>query len=145
MALQIAQWNLQLTLTGIPANRAYSPIGPNTRLILPTERNVLVRKITVDAIYNNSGDIIINDYNINFFLIHKNIEIFRNNFFVQNTSVNEIIISINKKNPVYILNEYIGGINILSSNTYRNQLILNNSLSPLNNTVSFLLTMYYDK
>lgn len=147
MALQIAQWNLELTLTGIPANRAYSFVGSNSSLILPTNKNVLIKKIALDAVYNNSGDIILLDYQLRFAYINIDDSVLLANRAITQTgltSISSIPIILNKSNPIINSNVYAGGLIFSNNINLLNSLILNNSISALTSTVSFLITIYYE-
>jgi hypothetical protein len=146
MALQIAQWNLELNLTGIPANRAYSPVGPNTEFIIPSEKNVLVKYITLDGIYSQSGDIVLLDYQLTFTLIYVNNQRIRNNIPIVTSGISIppfINIVINKNNPKINLNEQIIGLGGVSSNVERSVVKLNNSVTPITGNVNLILSMYY--
>lgn len=149
MALEICQWNLSLSLSGIPLNRAYSPTGPTapaTTLILPNNKDQLVKYVAVDCIYNQQGDILINDYELHIILFHfNNIQIRNNLFFPPPTTLSTIQMTLNKSNPIIKVNEYLGGLIIANSTVFRNKIVLNNSTNPINSTVSFILSMYYDK
>jgi hypothetical protein len=147
MALQIAQWNLTLNLTGIPANRAYSPVGSNSSLILPTQKNVLVKKIGLDSIYNQPGDICIIDYTLLFNELWFNgtDKIVDKPLTTTGLTNTEFIqYPLSKKIPIINVNRIFGGLLFTNSVFSRNNIILNNSSSAINSTLSFLLSIYYE-
>jgi hypothetical protein len=147
MALQIAQYNLELTLTGIPANREYSFVGSNSYLILPTDKNVLIKKISLDAVYNNSGDIVLIDYQLRFLYINQdNISLSANKAIITTGLLPAVTIPflLNKSNPIINSNVIAGGLLFQNNINQLSSLILNNSTSALTSTVSFLVTIYYE-
>jgi hypothetical protein len=147
MALQIAQWNLTLTLTGIPANRAYSFVGSNSSLILPTDKNFLIKKIALDAVYNNSGDIVLIDYQLKFTYINRdNIELSADKPIITTNLIPMVVTTflLNKSNPIINSNVIAGGLLFENNINQLNSFILNNSTSALTSTVSFLVSIYYE-
>lgn len=146
MALQIAQWNLNLGLSTIPTNRQFNVVGSDSILLLPTNKNVLIKYIALDSIYNQSGDICIKDFTLNFsFFNFNNIQYEANNPIVSTglNSQSNFYISLNKQNPFKTINKIFGGLNFFNSNTIRNSIVLNNSSNPINSTATFLLSIYY--
>jgi hypothetical protein len=146
MPLQIANFNIELNLTGIPANRAYSPSSFNSSLLLPNNQNRFIKKISINSIYNNQGDIIVNYYAINFRLINFDNIILENSTPIITSGFSQtqsIIYEINKNKPIININEFAEGINF-NTTALNNTLILNNSVTPIASTVSFLLSIYYD-
>jgi hypothetical protein len=151
MALQICQFVATVNLSGIPANRVFAIPNPvnSQSLLLPTNKNVLIKKISVDCVYNQSGDLCISDYTLQFFPIQFNTNIINvnnginvNNFFLD---INGILI--NKKNNMANLNILAAGLklNLFSSNfPLQSSLVLSNTTSPITSNASFLITFYYE-
>jgi hypothetical protein len=151
MALQIAQWNLQYDLSSVSptGSKALSFIGGNQSIILPTNKDVLVKKIALHCIYNQSGDDVVNYYSLNFRPYHyNNLPIINNNYilinplFSANTNIPPII-ELNKNNPIKNINCYFAGLHTVNNSTYSNTLIFNQTTNPLTNA-SFLLSIYYE-
>lgn len=148
MALQIAQWNLNFNAIGFPANRAASIEGSNSSLILPIDKNVLIKKISLDCVYNTQGNIVILDFDLFFELLNINNISTRSNSplvtsgFISN---NLFSININKSNPIINFNEYGNGILFTNYSTVRNKIILNNTANPITSNISFLISIYYVK
>lgn len=151
MALQICQFVANVNLTGIPANRVFLIPNPvfNQFLILPTEKNVLIKKIAVDCVYNQDGNLCVSDYTFQFFPIQYNSNIINvyngisiNNFF---SDINSILI--NKKNNLQNLNILAGGLKIngfIGGINGQSSIKLSNTISTINSNISFLITIYYE-
>lgn len=151
MALEICQFVATVNLSGIPANRVLNipnPVNAQS-LLLPTNKNVLIKKIAVDCVYNQSGDLCISDYTLQFFPIQFNTNIINvnngiiiNNFFIDTNGI-----LINKKNNIANLSILGAGLKLnlfTSGSNPQSSLVLSNTTSPITSNASFLITLYYE-
>jgi hypothetical protein len=150
MAYQILQFNIQNNLSTIPLNRAFSPAGSNSNLIFPNEKEVLIKKICLDCVYNQSGDILIEYYSLIFsFINNSNVEK-RNDFAriinptLEGFNFNSQLIELNKYNPIKDVNYIAKGLRFINASFIRNSIVLNQSINPINSTLNFLLSIYYE-
>jgi hypothetical protein len=147
MALQICQWDINYNVSSVSGNNAVSILPQNQSLILPTDQNVLVKKICLDCIYNNPGNDIIKFYSLAFALANKdNVFINNENYNILNAfnvgSNTRPFIELNKNNPIKNLNMKIGGLRLVNNFFDTGSLIFNQTGNPLT-SVSFLLSVYY--
>ena len=150
MALKICQFVANYSLSGIPLNRAVAPQGPNSNLIIPLGKNVIIKKISVDCIYNQGGDLLVFDYQLGFFFIDFKGDIIRPNHvnIINRPStggfdLNNIGLSINKYNPVQNYFVKAGGIRITNYFDRFNKIVLSNTTSAILSNISFLISIYY--
>jgi hypothetical protein len=151
MALQIAQWNLQYDCSSISptGNKAVSISGPNNPLdlILPVDKDVLIKKIAVDCIYNNAGNDVIKYYSIFFRKLHKDRILLENDRFILvnplSAQTSRTFLSLDKNQPVKNVNEFFGGLRLVSNVLDNSSLIFNNTTNNLT-SVSFLISIYYE-
>jgi hypothetical protein len=151
MALQIVQWNLQYDLSGVSptGTKGFSFVGGNQSFILPTNKDVLIKKIALDCIYNNSGNDVVKYYSLNFRIYHfNNIGKTNNDYILINpisSATNETtpLIELNKSNPIKSINSFFGGLHTDPNTIRSNTLIFNNTSNALT-SVSFLLSLYYE-
>jgi hypothetical protein len=147
MALQIAQFVANHNLTGLPANRILL-LGNNTsvRMVLPNNKNVLIKKIAVDCIYNQQSAIVILDYCINVNFRFFDLQLIQpNRFTVINSTAfgsNVISIQLNKQNPIINLNTIAGSFDL--SATGSNNFVSLGLGGTVNSNISFLITVYYE-
>jgi hypothetical protein len=151
MALEIAQWNLQYDLSAVSptGTKGFSFVGGNQSFILPTNKDVLIKKIALDCIYNNSGNDVVQYYSLNFRIYHFNNIAKSNNDYILINPVNNPLneqsplIELNKNNPIKSINSFFGGLHTLNNSVYANTLIFNNTSNALT-SVSFLLSIFYE-
>jgi hypothetical protein len=152
MALQIAQWNLQYDCSSISptGNKAVSILGPTggLDLVLPVDKDVLIKKISVDCIYNTPGNDILKYYSIFFRKLHRDRALIENDRFILiNPSVSPLnlrqFLSLDKNQPVKNVNEFFGGLRIMNNVFDTSSLIFNQTTNNLT-SVSFLISIYYE-
>jgi hypothetical protein len=156
MALSIASFFITLNQSGF-TSRNFTFQTPDFSLLIPNEKDVFVEKISVNAIYNGQGNNIIDYYSLRFFIINTGIQTgFQNNipnnqFKIINPITNQINFTdinynINSNQPTIYINEKIFGLrfnNSITTGASGSSLIFNSSGSALNNSVSFIVSIYY--
>jgi hypothetical protein len=148
MALQICSFKADYSLSGIPANRIFAPVqNTSTRFIFPLNKNVLIKKISLNCIYNAQGEIAILDYGLclnlrqfNNQLISIDNPIFING--VGSVALNPYSIFLNKKNS-FINTKIIAGELIINS-AGTGSLINLSSSGIIGSNISFLISIYYE-
>jgi hypothetical protein len=150
MAYKICQFVANYSLVGFPANQTIAPAGPNSDLMLPVLENVSIKKIAVDAVYNQSGDVLVIDYALQFAFLDVSRQLIRSeNISVINFTSGgannraNVFTTIYKSNPIQ--NYFIkgAGLRFVIFNDRSNKIVLNNSGSPLSSNISFLISVYY--
>jgi len=148
MALQICQFVANHSLAGLPANRIlFLGNNPNTKCILPNNKNVLIKKIAVDCIYNQQSEVIVINYFLNLRFEHYDLRpIVSNHFRAVNNSAFDtatpIIMEFNKLNPLIECNFIAGAFDVsaIGSNNF-----ISLGLGGLvSSNISFLITIYYE-
>jgi hypothetical protein len=151
MAYKICQFVATLNLSSMTASRGNTFANPNTNqlFILPEMENKLIKKISVDCVYNSSGDLVLVDYSLQIGLININQTLLTPNFcnIVNPTNfiTNENFYSINffKENNIRNINLKAGGFRIGTPGYRSTKVVLSNSITPISSNVSFLITFYY--
>jgi hypothetical protein len=147
MALQICSFKADYSLTGIPANRIFNPVNnSSTRFILPLNKNVKIKKIALDVVYNSNGEICVLDYSlgIQFRQFNNQLLPILNPILLNGSQLgfNSFSVFLNKKNPFIDVNFEAGDF-IIQSAGRGNLIQLSNNGIILSN-ISFLITIYYE-
>jgi hypothetical protein len=145
MALKIASFILSRT----PNANEQTFIGDNNDIILQIEKNVLVKKISVNAFYtSNNSNIIINNYSFLIQVLNRDrITISNNRLIIINpqnniANLNSQLFYFNKKNPVKKINLILGGFRLLNAANFGFGFVLNNN--PLiNDLINYRISIYY--
>jgi hypothetical protein len=145
MALQIASFDVRI----IPTNFERNVPGPTMPidLIIPTEKDVIVKKIICNCVFSSPSNVIISDYSINFLLLHRDrINLSNNNLLIINPISGFInsnqLIGFTKKSNSKLLNIKIGGLRFINSN-FGSFLLNNNNFLNTDNVI-FKLSIYYE-
>jgi hypothetical protein len=149
MPYKICQFNLTHSLLGIPANRAFNPTGIDSVFIFPEGKNVIIKKICLDCVYNQSGDLLIKDYSLGiYFFNYNDIQISNFNPIVINpnniTQIPNISAFLNKQNTFLDCDIIAGGFSMTGTNRRSNKIVLSNTITPITSNISYLLTVYYE-
>jgi hypothetical protein len=147
MGLKIARFECNRIITS--QNNSFT--SGNNDIILPLNKNVLIKKVIVNCVFNraNSG-IIINDWFLNLQLLSFTNNINSNDrpILINPTNNSTIpgsnVISLNKNNPFQNLNEIFGGFRLSSAIGLSNFYTLNNNTFLVNDSLNFNISIYYD-
>ena len=143
MALQIASFNISRT----PINQFETISGGNNEFIIPTTKNILLKKISSNCTFIGSSSVVVNNYTIFFELLNRDRTSYQNNNLIINSFTgfgnSFSTVELNKNNPIKKLNIKIGGLRLLSSPNYSNSFTLNSNILAPNDLINFKISLYY--
>jgi hypothetical protein len=147
MSLKICSFNCQYT----PTSQFQSFAGGNNVLVIPSNKLVIIKYISVDCIYSGpNNDIVINDFYFNLQLLDiQNNFLFNNRIRVINAVQNfgnyqGQYYSFNKKKPLLKINELGKSFRIFTNANHSIGISLNKAPISANDKINYTVNFYYD-